>query len=247
MWMDDVTEREEQKRDWYWFLLATVVPLWLCARQLTLDFWFDEQYTLGTFVSKPFSEIVTSYPEPNNHVFYSLLLRPFFLVSAAEPVLRLPSLLFTAGTLLIVFLLGRRFGGVATGCAATATLGLMQFFQNYTMQVRGYSLSMFLAAWLIYLATPADSHARSLRRRVAICLVSAAFVYTLPTNLLFLSPTLLIAIVWTWWQSHRWQAAALELINWATGTLLGVLCYLPIWSDVRQHASRVDHPIMEAW
>ena len=228
-------------------MLAAAVPLFFCARQLDLDFWFDEQYTISNFVSKPFTEIATSYPVPNNHVFYSLILRPFYLIAETEVILRLPSFLFSTGTLYLVFCLGRRWSGVTAGCAATMTLGMMQMFQNYTMQVRGYGLSMFLATCLAYLALRRHDETISLRRRIAIGLAGAAFLYVIPTNLLFLATLTLIAVLWTYWISRCWKQAAWDLMTWLCGGLLGALCYLPIWSAVWGQARAVENPLGVTW
>lgn len=229
------TGAESRAAQFRWFVLAAAIPLVLCTNKLNHDVWFDESYTISTFASQSFINIATTYPEPNNHVLYSLLLRPFYLMSHHEYVLRLPSLLCTAGTLLFAFRLGLRFGGATTGTLATLALGLNQMFLIHTMQIRGYALSMFLAAWLGDLAFRCDSE-RTRKRLAAIAMVGAALLYVLPSNVLFLAPLSAAAVGWTAWQTRNSKFVYLETAAWCFAGLLGVLCYAPIWRQVMAHA-----------
>ncbi|MGO8751783.1 MAG: hypothetical protein ACLQNE_38060 [Thermoguttaceae bacterium] len=229
---------------WRGWLLAAAIPLAICAAKLNLDFWYDEVYTLAAFVSKPWLQIVTDYSAPNNHIFYSLLLKPFYLLSDTEFFLRLPSLLFTAGTLAMVFRLSLRWGGLAAAMMATLALGLTQMFLVHTMQVRGYGLSMFLAIWLADLALPGPGATRW-SRLVLIILVGTAFLYTLPSNLLVLLPLGLTGVVWSCLvacgagggmdnrpgdlrKNGLFRTALREAVAWGGACVLGVLLYLPV-------------------
>src|SRR5690349_742034 len=64
---------------WKWFLLSAALPLVFLASKRNLDLWDDEIYTVTKFVAKGPWQIVTDYAAPNNHVFYSLVLWPFYL------------------------------------------------------------------------------------------------------------------------------------------------------------------------
>ena len=224
----DVQQREPPQ--WQWWLLAAAVPLVLCASRLDLDLWYDEAYTLENFVSKPFAVIATDYSAPNNHVLYSLLLRPVYLVSDSEFFLRLPSLLFTVGTLVMVFRMTRRWAGVSAAMSATLWLGLTQTFLIHTIQVRGYGLSMFLAAWLGDLAV-SDPPATRWRRLPAIAMIGAGFLYVLPTNVLFLIPLAVVAVVWTAVRERHRRSILLESGAWAAACVLAGLLY---WTIVDQ-------------
>src|SRR5262249_43339899 len=137
---------------WQWFLLAAAVPLIICALKLNLDLWHDEVYTIDSFVSRGVGYIVTDYHLPNNHVFYSLVIYPFYCLSDSNFVLRLPSLLCAAGCLWFIFLTARSLAGIAAGLLSVFVLGMTQMFLVHVMQIRGYGLSMFLCAWLAFLA-----------------------------------------------------------------------------------------------
>jgi len=259
--------RNRQPKDWQWWVLAAGVPLMLCAGKLSLDLWSDEAYTLMFFVSRPFREIATDYSAPNNHVAYSLLLRPFYLVSDSNLMLRLPSLLFSAGALAMVFRMTRRglsteagrgtvpfslhenrdsplVGSLAAAVSATLVLGLTQMFLGHTMQVRGYGLSIFLAAWLGDLAAARKTSWATLGTTM---LVGAVFLYTLPSNALFLLPLGAAAVAWAAIRDRSWRAAVVTAGAWATACGLAALAYLPIAEDVlKARGQPVAEPLWSA-
>ena len=213
-----------------WFFAVASVPLTLCAAQLNNDLWYDEAFTVGSFASQPAATIITSYPAPNNHILYTLLLRPFFLFSDAEWSLRSLSFVCAAGTLASTFLLGLRIGGIGVAVCATAALGLNQVFLNYAMQVRGYTLSMLLCPLLI-LAVSAQSVRRSpMLRGITIVILGAAILYVLPTNAVFLVP-IAVTCVLSRLSSDR-GPITIEVGIWLLAALLGIACYLPVWDEL---------------
>ncbi|HVA46375.1 MAG TPA: hypothetical protein VNH11_08380 [Pirellulales bacterium] len=220
---------------WHWFVLAAAVPLIHCASRLNLDLWHDEIYTVDYFVRRGPAFIVTDYSLPNNHVLYSLLLWPFFCVSESNFVLRLPSLISTIGTLATVFLLAKRLRGITCAVLSTALLGLNQMFLIFTIQVRGYSLSMFLAAWLASLAL-ANGAVTGWRRWAAVALVGGSLLYVLPTNALFFAPLATVAVVAARMRGAGGRELAGEAVSWLLAGLLALACYLPILSQVRKTA-----------
>jgi hypothetical protein len=236
---------------WQLFILAAGLPLVLCAFRLDLDLWYDEAYTIENFVSRGIHTIVTDYSAANNHIFYSLLLRPFYLVSDSNYVLRLPSLLFSLGTFWCVFALARRMGGDLAAGLSVLCLGLNQMFLIHTMQVRGYGLSMCLAAALANgaladeLPAGPSPWARA-RRLVCIALLAAAFVYVMPTNVLFVPALAVTAIAWCAWQRRGRLAVLMELAAWGAGALAGAAMYLPVRAGVLAAAGPRQAPSWQA-
>lgn len=230
---------------WQWFTLAAALPLAICAAKLNLDLWHDEIYTLDVFVAGGPRKIVTDYSLPNNHVFYSLLLWPVHLISDNSFALRLPSFGFAAATIWLTFQLARRLNDLRTGLLAVVLLGLNQMFLIHAMLVRGYSLSMFLFAWLFNLAVPAEGRSRT-SQLAQIALAGAAFLYVMPTNVLFFLPLAAIGLAWEAWppavMSSANQAAAARHANigriakvagaWTAAVVLAAACYAPIIQQV---------------
>ncbi len=212
-----------------WLILGCMLPVALCLAKLNDDLWYDEIYTLS-FAEQPVTAIVEDYSAPNNHVLFTVLLRPFFMVASSDAVLRLPSFACTIATLTCVFYLGRRAGGVPTAIAAVLGLGLNQMFLGHAMQVRGYSLSMALAAALGLLAVKVES--RSWVRATSIILLAAAMMYTIPTNTIVAGSLAVAAIALRWIFTRSWKVALLEAATWAAAAALAALLYSPIYDQV---------------
>jgi hypothetical protein len=180
---------------WAGFVLL-VLPflVWAAVRTLTLDFWYDEIYTLDFFVFVPLRQTLTDYSDPNNHVFYNLLnglfvrllgLPDTFAAMDEPHLLRLPPLLHALLTLALVFHTARRYAGLAAGYLAVAVLATTVPFFNFATQVRGYSLSMLLLSAMVlfllrFLEQPRWPDA------AAITATGALALYTIPSNLYFL-------------------------------------------------------------
>lgn len=245
-------ERQEKPnaiRPWQWFLLAAAAPLAMCAARLNLDLWHDEIYTLLMFVAGGPAKIVTDYSAPNNHVLYSLLLWPIHLISSSNFVLRLPSLVFATGTLWLTFRAGCQLSDLRAGALATLLLGLNQMFLIHAVQVRGYGLSMLLLAWLVNLAIPGQRSV-AFSRLALTALVGAAFLYVIPTDLLFFIPLAAVAIVWSVWppsingeatptvaneQAAESRKVAAVCAAWMAGVALAAVLYAPIARQVLEH------------
>jgi hypothetical protein len=110
-------------------------------------------------------------------------------------------------------------------------LGLNEMFLVHTMQVRGYGLSMALGTMLFaYAVRP------SIRRRWFVhggaILGMALFLYTIPTNVLFLGPLCAAALVNVWMSERRSALVVSEAIRWAAGAALGVVFYSPVLREV---------------
>lgn len=218
-------------KPWHWFIFAAAVPLAHCASRLNLDLWHDEIYTVDYFVSRGPLFIVSDYSLPNNHVLYSLLLWPFYLISDVNFVLRLPSFLFTVGTLALVFAIALRQSGLVCAVLSTSLLGLNQMFLTHTIQVRGYGVSMFLTAWLTFLAL-ADS-SRTRRRWIAVVFAGAAILYVMPTNALFFVPLALASGLVRVTRRVEAREVAADVSAWFTAALVALACYSPIAEQVR--------------
>lgn len=218
-------------KPWHWFILSAAVPLAHCASRLELDLWHDEIYTVDHFVSRGPLFIVSDYSLPNNHVLYSLILWPFYILSDVNFMLRLPSFLFTAGTLAIVFAIALRSGGVVGAVLSTSLLGLNQMFLIHTLQVRGYGISMFLTAWLTSLVLTEGAH--QWRRWFAVAVAGAAFLYVMPTNLLFFAPLAVASVLVRLARRDPLRQIAADGAAWFVAALVALACYSPIATQVQ--------------
>ena len=247
-----------------WFLVAAAAPLGFLAKRIPLDLWYDEVYTLVHFVHRPWTEIVLDYSAPNNHIAYSLLLRPLWLLGAQPLELRLFSYALAVATLALLFALAWRMAGREVAVWSTALLGLTQMYLIHAIQVRGYGLSMLLVTALANLAVAATSTLAAwsraphqpqsaaapspspdLRRwwwrAAAIVAAAAAALYAIPTNVLFVVPLTTWSVARAW-RRRGGRGAAIEAAPWIAGLLLAGLLYVPVLGELRAHSAGGPRP-----
>ena len=99
--------------------------------------------------------IATTYSDPNNHIFHTLLVNLMTRWVGEDNTLavRMPTFLFGVAGLWMVYLIGLQI----TSSRRTATLSLLLASLNpvhihYSQTARGYSLIMFFSAAIIYLS-----------------------------------------------------------------------------------------------
>jgi hypothetical protein len=175
-------------------LLALPFLFWVLRRGITLDFWYDEVYTLDHFIFVPLYKTVSDYSQPNNHILFNLLsnvyvsilgLRDTYAAMDSPWVLRLLPLFWAAGTLGFAFQAARRCGGAAAGYLAVIVLATTVPFFNFSAQVRGYSLSMLLLTAMVYFLFRWEQDGRTAHAAAASA-AGALALYTIPSNLYFL-------------------------------------------------------------
>jgi hypothetical protein len=96
--------------------------------------------------------------------FYYLLLHYWIALNGDTPYyVRLLSALFGAGTIPIIYLIGKRMSGVMVGLAAAVFLALSLFNIYYAQETRMYTFLMFNAAVAIYALVRLLTDSRSVR------------------------------------------------------------------------------------
>ena len=172
-------------------VLAFVLILfggWLARHYLGLEFWYDEVYTLRHFVLVPWRTTLTDYHFPNNHLLFSLLLRLWTgllgatgfadLVEAPERTRLLP-LLFSLGAIVQVFRTARRFVGRGESWIAASVLAGSVPFLSFAVQLRGYSLGLWLTATALHHALAFRDNGRG--RDAASAMIAASLSGHSPT------------------------------------------------------------------
>lgn len=222
---------------WKLWIVAASLPIAFCAARLNDDLWHDEAYTLVHFASRPVAEIITDYSAPNNHILYTIILRAVYLVSDEEFFLRLPGLVFAAGSLVCAFYAGKWWAGIPGAMGATVWLGLTQMFLIHVMELRGYGLSLLLAGILGLYALPSTWQGTCpfLPHGLVILVATWAIVYTIPTNIFVVLPFVFLA---TFYELRTGPSALLrgQTRWWVAGLAAGCFCYLPVAGQMRQAA-----------
>ena len=136
-------------------LLSVILLVSALLRLYALDrggLWLDEIVTLVNYARRPFGDILTTFPNQNQHLLYSLSSHLSILVlGESEWALRFPAALFGTGSLLALFLVGRRVTTDAESLIAVAILAFSYHHIWFSQNARGYTALLFwalLASWL---------------------------------------------------------------------------------------------------
>lgn len=136
------------------FLIIIFVSSVLNLRGLGREsLWLDELFSWSLAQTDWNSYWHAVLNQEANMVFYHGLLRWWIHLGDSEETLRLLSVLFSVGTIPVVYLIGCHLHGSRAGLIASLLLALNAFNVNYAQEVRGYSLLLLLtsAASLLFL------------------------------------------------------------------------------------------------
>jgi len=148
-----VAQRSSPRRGTYAILAAlTLLAALLSIPSLNSCLWLDEVLTLVHYARLPLTWILTSYPDQNQHMLYSLLAHCSLRIFGEQAwALRLPALVFGAGSIWALFLLGRRLVGETEALLACALATVSYHRIWFSQDARGYTGLLFftlLATWL---------------------------------------------------------------------------------------------------
>lgn len=194
---------------WPALILLAGLAFWLRWPLATKSLWWDEAWTVrhvvvgervpdpqapsgGRFVKRNWARTAWYYAKPTNHAGFSVLSRlcndawraaagaPPWAFS--EPAVRLPSLLASAGAVVLIGLLGRTLVGVWGGLAAALALAAHPWFIRYGVDARAFGLNVLLSL----AASAGFFHAIRTRGSWAplalLGFVSFALIFTFPYN-----------------------------------------------------------------
>jgi hypothetical protein len=158
------------------------------------DAWWDELISLKDYALVGFKDTVTLYPEPGNHIFFNLFdnvvsrivgVRDFYEMLDHLWKLRLAQGLVAIGTCAYVFLTTKRFFSKRYASLAAIILASTIPFLNFSLQLRGYNMSMFFVSMVIYHGW-SYLDGRKLPHLILTGLTSCLLLYTIPSNVYFL-------------------------------------------------------------
>ena len=170
-------------RDWMLGAILLVAAI-VRAAALSLPMRFDEAVTYVEFVRHPWWTVVSSYPYPNNHVFFSLLAKATTALAPNEPwAIRLPAFAFGLAIVALTYGVGRAFFGRREGLIGAAFAATATPLVLYSVNARGYSIvaALFLAELLIVQRLRSNPSRWKGWAAIAIC--AALGAYTIPVML----------------------------------------------------------------
>jgi len=137
--------------------LAILIGLTVLATVLRIPglnscMWLDEVLTMVRFARPPVAQILTSFPDQNQHMLYSLLAHGSMRLFGEQVwALRLASVLLGIGSIWTLFLIGRRLMGETEALLACALMTVSYHHIWFSQNARGYMGLLFftnLATWL---------------------------------------------------------------------------------------------------
>ena len=211
-----------------WLIVAIATVGRLAA--LSQPMRYDESVTWAYFVGRPWSTIVSSYPFPNNHVFFSLLAKATSALAPFQPwALRLPAFIAGVAIVPLTYAVGRRFAGPATGLLGAALAAGSTTLILYSTNARGYSLVTACFLVLLVLADELRTSART-SHWIAFAAAGALGLYTIPTMLypLGVACTWLLLVAWRERGARRRALTVGVLSSGLAAGTVALLLYVPI-------------------
>ena len=209
--------------------LILLVAFLLRARGITAQsFSFDEGWTSWA-ISLGWGEMFELLARDNHPPLYFLLLRGWAAAfGQSDLALRSFSLVADLGTVVLVYLLGKKLWNEEVGLLAMAIAAFSPPLIMYAQEARMYSLTTCLVAAATYLLINLWQEGWPERRRWAYWLVMAAALYT--HHFAWLAFGAHLAIAFLWGVSHEKSAVAglKAALNLAAGVLLLYLPCLPL-------------------
>ena len=233
------------------FLALLSIYVYLAWDRIFQDFWSDEIYTLKHFVFVPIVTTLNDYHVPNNHVLFSLLLNVYAKVVGLQHMtdaflqpqtFRVIPLAFSVGTIFTVFRIGQLLSNRTSGVVSASILIFTLSFYEFGLQLRGYSLSIFLSTLITYFSLR-YLITNSKYQPLLIGFLVTLLAYTIPSNYYFifaiLTAVIIRYVVLALLRVEPFEAeslfkskSCLLVVTILLGVVVSLICYLPIIKDV---------------
>jgi hypothetical protein len=154
----------EELAPWLVILITVIGGLLRVILLGSRGMWLDETFSVW-LANHSVADLLQWTVRLDQHPpLYYLLLHYWIALNGDTPYYaRLFSVLFGAGTIPIIYLIGKRLSGVVVGLAAAVFLALSPFNIYFAQETRMYTLLMFNAAVAIYALVRLLTDSRSVR------------------------------------------------------------------------------------
>jgi hypothetical protein len=142
---------------------------------------YDEAVTWALFSGRSWATIVSWYPFPNNHVFYSLVAKATGSLAPYQPwAFRLPAFLAGVAIVPLLWLVGRRLVGRDTALVGAALATGSMPLVLYSVNARGHTIICVASLVLILLADRLRRDWSWWAGWLAFAILGALGLYTVP-------------------------------------------------------------------
>jgi hypothetical protein len=190
-----MTTRHEAWLRWAPALAVLVVVFILAVFGLDREVWLDEALTLRLVRADSWQTWRELLGRDSQPPLYPVLLTAWSLISASETWLRMLSLLFGAGTILIAMRWAVRASKMSMALAGLL-LATSPFLLRYDLELRSYLLLILLTSWASLAAVRAATASRDRRAFhvwwMAVALIGAVLTHS--TGVLFVPAVMAIFV-----------------------------------------------------
>ena len=164
----------------------------------------DEAISFNRYIEVPWQKLILGYHDTNQHTLFLLISKLFiFVFGETEIVYRLPSLLFGVLSIPLMYRLGLTMKFPWSSALLSAILMALSWpHLKYSMEGRGYGITIFLVLLVIYSAIQFLNNTRWVWG--CILIVSGfAMMVALPSNLFFLGGLTVFTVIIGWFDSEK--------------------------------------------
>lgn len=215
--------------------LCLLILVYVLIRNLSVDFTFDEIWTLSAFVPLPLTAIVSLTPcDANNHILNTLLVKFFTSLLGSSPfVCRLPNFLALILYLLVIYRMQRMFTCWTAYILLLLLLLANPFVLDFFSLARGYGLAMSFELTAIYcmLMWMREHHIRYVSAGVISSMLAVLSNFSFLPFLLVYSAILVLML------SYRWYASRRLTVTVIAGYMVFGLSILPLLLRLKSSGS----------
>jgi len=211
----------------------------------------DEAISFNRYIDVPWQKLILGYQDTNQHTLF-LLISKFFIwiFGETEIVYRFPSLLFGVLSIPLMYRLGLALKFPWSSALLSSILMALSWpHLKYSMEGRGYGITIFLVLLVIYSAIQFLNTSRWVWGSILI-VSGFAMTMALPSNLFFLGGLTVFTIMAGWFESGErrfnikglFRLAIPQLIMFV---LIGVY-FLTIYDGLKRGEHLYTQPLGEA-
>ena len=164
----------------------------------------DEAISFNRYIDVPWQKLIFFYQDTNQHTLFLLISKFFIWVfGETEIIYRLPSFLFGVLSIPLIYRLGLVMKFSRSAAVLAALLMTLSWpHLKYSMEARGYGITIFLVLLVIFSAIQLLNNSRWVWGGV---LIGSGFAITmaLPSNLFFLGSLTIFTIMDGWFESGK--------------------------------------------
>lgn len=182
-------QRKPDKETIVFILFFLFMAGYYAWRMFALTPWYDELYTYYYFISRGPVYAAIHWPLPNNHIGYSVLSACLDVFGNSAIALRGISYLSSLGSLLLLFLIGRKCLGRGMALVPVFLYTGMKLVNQLAVQGRGYAFVTLCYLTAVYeLLHIAVEHRGRARDYLVFGISLVAALYAIPSSVYVVVP-----------------------------------------------------------